>query len=71
MKKLALFMTALLVASFGFANNATQNKTQSSVATAWKASASKGIALDHDINMVYGGQDLSPRHELVATTTFA
>ena len=71
MKRLALLMTALLVTTLGFASTTTLTNTQRSIAAAWRAKSSTGIALNHDINIVYGGQDVSPRHELASSTAFA
>jgi hypothetical protein len=73
MKKLALFVTALLVAAFSYAGSThlSKNSLQSSMSSAWKTKQTTGLQSGHDINIVYGGEDLSPRHELVQKTAFA
>ena len=71
MQKLALFLTALLVTTLSFANTATPSKTQRAIANSWRTKNTNGIVLNHDINMVYGGQDVAPRHELTLANTVA
>ena len=61
----------LFAATLSFASTTTLTKSQRSVALAWKATTTNGVTQAHDINMVYGGKDLSPRHELVSTIAFA
>jgi hypothetical protein len=63
MQKLALFLTALLVATLSFANTATISKNQRAIANSWRASNSKDISINHDVNMVYGGDDVTLHHE--------
>lgn len=71
MKKLALFMTALLLTTLSFAGSTTLTKTQRSVAAAWRSKSTTGLTLRNDLNIVYGGQDVSPRHELASAAALA
>ncbi len=69
MKKLALFVTALMVAACGYAGSAHLSK--GALSGAWKAKHTTGLAPANDINIVYGGVDMSPRHALVSSTATA
>lgn len=70
MKKLVLFVGALLLSSFSFAAT-TKSGHLNNLATAWKAKQTTGLTPGHDINMVYGGEDMSPRHQLVTSISEA
>jgi hypothetical protein len=71
MKQLSLFLSALFVASLSFAATANISKTKNDFNNAWKSNKITGVKLDHDINMVYGGEDVSPRHDLVTDSYIA
>lgn len=71
MKNIALFITALFLATVSFAGTTTLDKTQRNINNAWKSNSVSGVNLDNNISMVYGGEDVSPRHELTSATSFA
>ena len=74
MRKLALFITALVVATLSFAgsSNLTRNSpTLGALAGSWKASQTTSLQPGHDINIVYGGEDMSHRHALIAPIAIA
>lgn len=58
MKNIALFVTALLFATAGFAGTNTLTKTQRTTTRTLKSSSV----------IIYGGEDVAPRHELAAST---
>jgi hypothetical protein len=72
MKKIALLITTCFLATISFANTTTNpSKSTRAISDAWKANNVSGVNLEHDMNIVYGGQDVSPRHELVSANMTA
>lgn len=69
MKNIALFITALCLATVGIAGTTNETKSQRAISDAWKADAVSGVTLDHNINLV--GADVAPRHELAPATNLA
>lgn len=69
MKNIALFITALCLATVGIAGTTSDAKTQRAISDAWKANAVSGVSLDHNINVV--GSDVAPRHDLAPATNLA
>lgn len=67
MKKLMVIMTALLFSNLSFAADIdlTKHNLSSSISMALKSKTAKNISTENDIHIVYGGEDVSARHQLV------
>ena len=74
MRKLVLLVTALLVGTLSYAgssNFAKNSPSLGALATGWKATQTTNLKPGHDINFVYGGEDMSQKTSLVAPTATA
>ena len=72
MTKLAILMTLLLVTTISIASSVSFSRNSSSLgalASSWKATETTQLKPGHDINMVYGGADVSPRSAIIAPMT--
>lgn len=67
MKKLAVFISMLLVGTFSFASSSSLHV----LGSAFKATQTTKLQPGHDINMVYGGEDVSHKVTLLATSATA
>lgn len=67
MKKIVVLITALLVSGLGFAAelNLSKNTLASNISSALKTKPASNTAIKNDVTIVYGGEDLSSRHQLV------
>lgn len=69
MRKLAVLVTTLFVASFSFAGSSKPGML-SALANSWKANQTSHLQPGHDINIVYGGEDVE-KSPVVASTAIA
>lgn len=67
MRKLALFVTTLLIASVSFASSSS---FKNAISNSWKANQTSNLQPGHDINIVYGGEDVY-KQSIIATTIIA
>lgn len=73
MKKVMVFLAALLMTGVGFAandSNLTKYSLQSSISSAFKSKANS-MKAQHDMHIVYGGEDVTSHHQLVNTEVLA
>lgn len=67
MRKLIVFISMLLVGTLSFAGTSSLH----TLGAAFKATQTTKLQPGHDINIVYGGEDVSPKTDLITQTATA
>lgn len=68
MKQLAIFISMLFVGTLSFAGSSSSLNT---LGSAFKATQTSKLQPGHDINIVYGGEDVSQKVSLLPVTETA